>query len=187
MKFAALLFFVAFASAKRGGILMPDGNILHFESVKNERDNTEILTFGAKTMPGHLNGIKFHDFNTGYIASKLVDHGLCLISVIKYSKPTYINERLVKLPPAVNQTILPTPMSRTDLIRVAGANIATFCDDYTSYMMVESVGNHHSGTRALDTYDAYESQLNVMTESLDTGDKKPRLPRPRPFRIDFDR
>jgi hypothetical protein len=43
---------------------MPDGNVLHYESVTNVRDNTKILTFGAKTMPGHLNGIKFHDFNT---------------------------------------------------------------------------------------------------------------------------
>ncbi|XP_060585054.1 uncharacterized protein LOC132740998 [Ruditapes philippinarum] len=167
MKFVALLFFVSFASAKRGGILMPDGNILHYESETNVRDNTKILTFGAKLKPGHLNGIKMHDYNTGYFASKLVDRGLCLIAVIKYSKTTYINERLVKLPPVVDQTILPTPMSTMELTRVAGGNIAAFCDDYTPYMMVESVGNHHTKTR--DNLLQYEDHCQRQTNVLDAS------------------
>ncbi|XP_053393640.1 uncharacterized protein LOC128555396 [Mercenaria mercenaria] len=147
MNFVLLFLFVAFASAERGGILLPDGNILYFESVKNLTDNTEILTFGAKRLPGHLNGIKFHDFNTGYIASKLIDHGVCLISAIKYWKPTYITQRLVKNPPVVYHTVTQMPMTKSEIVATAGAKIASFCDDYVSHMLLESNG-HHAKTRA---------------------------------------
>ncbi|XP_053380230.1 uncharacterized protein LOC128548787 [Mercenaria mercenaria] len=171
MKFVSLLLCVTFAMAERGGILMPDGNILHFESVKNLEDNTEILTFGARNIPGHLNGIKLHDFNTGYIASKLVDHGICLISAIKHWKPTYINQRLVKYPPIVNQTITPMPMTRSEIVATAGAKIASFCDDYVPHMLLESHGQQSTHRRAVhdprpEPTDDCKCQVNAMLWSM---------------------